>query len=111
MEFLLKHSAAMFDVSGGTIFLIMFIGGTATMLIRNHLASVFSLIIVFPLILLCSFAINYMCLLGGMYDVKKMADWMIWTIMASTAGTFTGIGIVAATAWAYDREEAAQAAR
>jgi hypothetical protein len=98
------HLTAMFDVSGGTWFLFCLISGIAVWLIRNSLASSITVIFIFPTVLFLALLVNHICLFNGLFDPKKMADWLIWTIMAATAGTLGGIGLAAAIAQFWDRD-------
>ncbi len=101
------HLTAMFDVSGGTLFLFCMICGTSVWLIRNSLASSAAALLIFPAGMFLTLLVNYFMLSNGMFDPKKMADWLIWTIMAATVGSLSDIGLTAAIAQLWDRNEKA----
>jgi hypothetical protein len=104
MAMVMTHLAGMFDVTGGTLFLFCLICGAAVWLIRNSLANVLTTLLLFPTILFLALLVNYICVSNALFDPKKMADWLIWTIMAATAGVFGGIGIAAVVAQVWDRD-------
>jgi hypothetical protein len=98
------HIAAIFDVTSGTMMLFCFISSVAVWLIRNSLSSSLAMVMIFPLVLGLSLIANYSCLSLGLYDPKKMADWLIWTIFSATAGALVGIGSIAAMAQLSDNK-------
>jgi hypothetical protein len=101
-----EHLGAMFDVGGSTLVLFTLICGSAVFLISNKVASVFTLIAIFPMAMLLSLVTYYACTVMGLFDPKKMADWLIWSIMAATSGTMIVIGSTVIISSAIDRQPA-----
>lgn len=106
MTTLTKHLVAMFEVDGGTLAIIVAIACVAVFMMRNHLANILTVILIFPLMLLLSIVAHYIVLVSGLYDPKKLADWLIWTITSATVGTMAGLAIVALTAMMWERRPA-----
>lgn len=106
MTSLSTHFAAMFDIDSSSWVLFTLICGSAVWLMRNHLANILTVILIFPLVMFLSLAINHLCMTNGLFDPKKMSDWMIWTIMCATAGTMFGLAIIAVTARMWERQPA-----
>jgi hypothetical protein len=106
MTSLSAHFAAMLDVETGTYIMLGFICGSAVWLMRNSLANILTVILIFPLVFGLSLAVNYIFTLFGTFDPKKMADWMIGTISASTIGVMFGLGIIAVSARLWERRPA-----
>ncbi len=103
MEPVKAHLFAMVDVGTSTLVLFGLICGTSVWLMRNHLANIMTVILIFPLVFGLSLLVNYVCMSLGLFDPKKMADWMIATISAATLGTMGGLGIMIVTAHMWDR--------
>ena len=94
----------MTDLDSSTWVLFTLICGSAVWLMRNHLANILTVILIFPLVMALSIAINYVAATNGLFDPKKMSDWMIWTIIAATAGTMFGLAIIAVTARMWEHQ-------
>jgi hypothetical protein len=101
-----EHLSAMLDVGGSTLFLFTLICGGAVFLISSKVASVFTLVAVFPMAMLLSIVTYYICAVLGLFDPKKMADWLVWTIMAGTSGTMLVIGSTVIISATMDRQPA-----
>lgn len=106
MEKLATHLAAMVDVGTSTLLLFGFICGSAVWLMRNHLANILTVILIFPLVFGLSLVVNYASMSFGIFDPKKMADWLIGTITAATAGVMFGLAIMAVCARMWERQPA-----
>jgi hypothetical protein len=106
METISAHLGAMVDVGTSTLVLFGLICGSAVWLMRNHLANILTVVLIFPLVFGLSLLVNYLSLSYGMFDPKKMADWMIGTILAATIGTMFGLGIIAVCARMWERQPA-----
>jgi hypothetical protein len=106
METISAHLAAMVDIDTSTFMLFGLICGSAVWLMRNHLANILTVILIFPLVLGLSLIVNYICLQMGLFDPKKMADWMIGTISAATVGLMGGLAIMSVTARMWERQPA-----
>jgi NADH:ubiquinone oxidoreductase subunit 6 (subunit J) len=100
------HMIAMVDVGTSTLLLFGLICGGAVWLMRNHLANILTVILIFPLVLGLSLIVNHILMTLGIFDPKKMADWMIGTITAATAGVMFGLGIMAVCARMWERQPA-----
>jgi amino acid permease len=105
------HAAAMLEIGGGTIFLLLMICGAAVWVIRNQVSSVFTLLLVFPIALLASMLCYYLCLTWDLFNIKNMGEWLIWTIMSGTVGTFVAIGVAILVSSMIDRGDGVSAAR
>lgn len=109
MTNLSAHLAAIIDIDSSTWVLFTLICGSSVWLMRNHLANILTVILIFPLVMFLSLAINYASATHGLFDPKKMSDWMIWTIMSATAGTMVGLAIIAVTARMWERQSSVRA--
>lgn len=101
--------AQMFEISGGTWFLFCLIGGSALIVIRNHVPNALLLVVTFPIVLVMSVAIFHVSRVLLLFNPDKMADWLAWTIMTGTAGTMIGIGFVVLVGRVQDRPVASRA--
>jgi hypothetical protein len=84
--------ADMFALSTGTWIVFLVIGGVALQAIRNH-ASILSLLLALPLVVLMSVAVNHAFRVMLFFNPDKMAEWLAWTIMAGTLGTLIGVAM------------------
>jgi hypothetical protein len=106
MDTISAHLAAMVDVGTSTLVMFGLICGGAVWLMRNHLANILTVILIFPLVFGLSLIVNHICMSFGVFDPKKMADWIIGTISAATVGTMFGLAIMAVTARMWERQSA-----
>ena len=106
METINKHLAAMMDVETSTMVMFGLICGAAVWMMRNYLANILTVILIFPLVFGLTLAVNYVCMSYGMFDPKKMSDWLVGTISAATMGVMLGLAIIAVTARMWERQPA-----
>jgi hypothetical protein len=106
METLSAHLTAMVDVGTSTLMLFAMICGAVVWLMRNHLANILTVVLIFPLVFGLSLVFNYISMIFGFFDPKKMADWMIGTISAATVGTLVGLAIISVCARMWERQPA-----
>lgn len=103
MSSLSAHAAAVFEIGGSTIFLLSMIAASAVWVIRGHVASVFTLLLVFPVALATSMIAYYICQTLSLFNLKNMGEWLVWTVMSGTIGTFMALGLAIAIATITDR--------
>jgi hypothetical protein len=96
------------DLDGGTWFLVLSICGIACWVIRNHLANIAMLLVIFPLMVLLSLAVNYGVVLAEVYPATKLAEWLVWTIIGTSVGSVGGITTFIALSNLLSRSEAAR---
>ena len=106
MKTISAHLIAMVDVGTSTLVLFGLICAAAVWLMRNHLANILTMILIFPLVFSLSLIVNHIFMSSGMFDPKKMADWLIGTISAATVGVMFGLGIMAVCARMWERQPA-----
>jgi fucose 4-O-acetylase-like acetyltransferase len=104
MSFLSTHLAQMIDLDASTYVFLGSICTIAVWLMRNSLANIMTVILVYPLVLLLSLLANHIFMATGVFDPKKMADWLIGTISAATIGLMLGLAIIAVTARMWERQ-------
>ena len=88
-----SHIAAAFEVDGTTLFFLIVMCGAAVYAIRQKVASVFTLLLVFPIALLASMISYYSFLTLAMFNIKKMSEWIVWTIVSGSVGNMFAIGV------------------
>lgn len=93
------------EVGGSTLFLLTLICGAAVWIIRNHVTSVFVLLLVFPTALAASLIAYHACEVLNLFNIKNMGEWLIWTIMAATGGTLATLGLTVMLGSLLDRDE------
>jgi hypothetical protein len=92
------------EIDRATLFLFTVICGSAVWIIRYHVSSVFVLLLVFPFAFLGSMVAYHAFELLGLFNIKKMAEWLIWTIVAGSAGAMVTIGATAMLAALLDTD-------
>lgn len=106
MSLLSTHLEQMTSLDTSTYVLLGLICGAAVWLMRDYLANILTVILIYPLILGLSLLANHVFMVSGMFDPKKMADWMIGTICAATLGVLLGLVIIAVSARMWERQPA-----
>lgn len=97
------------EIDGSTLFLFTIICGSVVWTIRNHVSSVFVLLLVFPVAFVASMVAYHACELLGLFNIKKMAEWLIWTILSATAGTMITLGLTVVVGTMLDKDTSAPA--
>lgn len=106
MDVLMKHLTDMVSIDGASWTLILLICGTAMWIVRDHMPNIGITILILPLMLGLSLLVNYAMILLEFFAANKMAEWLVWTIVAATIGTLGGISVIAVLARFMDREPA-----
>jgi hypothetical protein len=109
MASLSTHLDGIMAVDGSTIFLLLMLCGSVIWVIRDKVASVFTLLLVFPVAMVGSIVAYYGFVSLELFNVKKMGEWLIWTIMAGTVGTFLAISVAVVVGSAIERSGKAAA--
>jgi hypothetical protein len=98
------------EIDGATLALVTLICGATVWIIRNHVSSVFVLLIVFPVAFVSSLFAYHACHVIGLFNIKNMGEWLIWTIMAASGGTMLTLGLTVAIGSMLDRDESGSTA-
>ncbi len=106
MQSLIAHLTAVVDVGTTTLVSLGLICGAAVWFMRNHLANILTVALIFPLVFTLSLIVNYISTSFGVFDPKKMAEWIISIISSATIGTVLGLGVIAVCAHMWEREPA-----
>jgi hypothetical protein len=108
MDEVAKHLSNIYAMDKPTLAVICVFCGIAAYALRDFLANPIMVIFVFPLLFVSSILIQYMFILGELYQQKKIDQWLMWTVMASICGNVIGITLVA---WFGRLREAVRASR
>jgi hypothetical protein len=100
-----------FEVDRSTITLLLLIVGAATWVVRDKLSSILALVLMAPLAFAISLVVYAGLLQLGMFNLKNMGEWLMWTICAGMVGTTVVLGAGAVLASMADRKDARIAAR
>jgi hypothetical protein len=106
MDAVIKHLEQMIDVGPGAWTLILIICGSAMWIVREHLSNIAMTVLCMPVMISLSLIVNYAIVLGSVYQQNKLAEWLIWTIVAGTVGALGGVGMMAIAAKLADRQPA-----
>lgn len=105
MTALKVHLVGMVDVGTTTLVVIGLMCAASVWVIRNHLANALTGLIAFPLMFGLALAANYGLQAFGVFDPKKMSDWMICSISAVTIGVMLSLTVIVASAYIWERQE------
>jgi hypothetical protein len=90
------HLSGIFEIDGSSLFVFTMICGSTVMLLSKKVASVFTLVAVFPFSMLLSMTLYHVSTTQAMFDPKNMADWLVWSIVSALTATLmiTGLSII-----------------
>ena len=103
MSFLAKHIDSLLLMDWQTLTLLAVICAIAAFFIKDYMANPLLVIFIYPFLLLFSILAQYFFNQLELFSPKKLDQWLMWTILASIAGTIVGTGLVACIAVLRDR--------
>ena len=77
------------------------------LLIKDYLSNPLMVVFIYPVLLIFSILTQYILMQTDLYSPKKLDQWLMWTIVASIAGTIIGMGLIACIISARDRSSRA----
>lgn len=95
MDEVIKHLSNIYAMDRATLGVIGVLCGIAAFALKDYMANPVLVIFVYPALFLFSVLIQYLFILGEFYPLKKVDQWLMWTIMASICGNIIGITFVA----------------
>jgi hypothetical protein len=95
MELVLKHLSNIYAIDRPTIIVICVLCAIAGYVIKEYLASPIMVVFVYPVLVLFSVLVQYSFITFELFPLKKIDQWLMWTIMASICGNILGIAAVA----------------
>lgn len=98
MVFLAKHLDNILSIDRPTLLVICMLCAMAAWILKEYLAHPPLIVFVYPVLVLLSIVAQYTLILGEVYPPNKLDLWLMWTIMASIAGTICGVIMLAAAA-------------
>jgi hypothetical protein len=107
MSFLAKHIDGLLLMDWQSVVLLAVICAAAAYFIKDYLSNPLLIIFIYPLLVLFSVLAQYIFMQSELYSPKKLDQWLMWTILASIAGTIVGTGLVACIITARDRSSRA----
>ena len=94
MNILITHLENIVSTDWATIAVIAALCAVACYFIKEYLAQPPMIVFVFPIMVFCAMLAYYLFVTTDQFNVKKLDQWLMWTILASICGTVVGIGIV-----------------
>lgn len=94
MKALTQHIDGLMSVDWLTIIVIAVICAAASMLIKEYLAHPPLIIFVYPILVSLSIVASYIVSQLDLYNPLKMEQWLIFTVLATIAGTLAGMALV-----------------
>jgi hypothetical protein len=95
MDEVLKHLSNIWAMDRATLGVICALCAVAAFTIKDYLANPFMALFVFPLLFVFSVIAKYLFILGEMYPLNKLDQWLMWTVTAAMLGNIIGISLVA----------------
>ncbi len=95
MDEVIKHLSNIYAMDRATLGVICALCAAAAFVIKDYLANPLMAILVFPVLFVCSVLAKYLFLLGEMYPLNKLDQWLMWTVTAAICGNIIGISLVA----------------
>jgi hypothetical protein len=99
------------EIDAATVGLLAAIVGSATWVVRDKLSSIFALIMMAPVALAISLVTYAVAVHFGMFNLKNVAEWLMWTICAGMIGTIGVLGCGVLLTSMADRKDARIAAQ
>jgi fucose 4-O-acetylase-like acetyltransferase len=103
MSFISRHIDNLWQMDWQTIAALAVICAVAAFFIKDCLAHPPFILFVYPFLLVFSILAQYFFLQAELFTPKKLDQWLMWTLLASTCGTLIGTGLLAAVAALRDR--------
>jgi hypothetical protein len=103
MEWFVMHLEGIADLGTSTFVALALICSVAIYFMRDYLANILTVLLILPVMFGVAVLCTYVCLFYGFFDPKKMADWIVSTIMSGAVGALSGIATAAVCARAWDR--------
>jgi hypothetical protein len=91
------------QLDGGTIVILTLMATVAAVKVRSQMANVALMALVYPLMLLFSVAGFVIFSANDLFNPKKMADWLIYTVAAGSIGTSVTILLMAGFSRLWER--------
>jgi hypothetical protein len=107
MSFLSKHIDGLLLMDWQSVALLGLICAVAAFFIKDYLSNPLMVVFIYPVLLIFSILTQYILTQTDLYSPKKLDQWLMWTIVASIAGTIIGMGLIACIISARDRSSRA----
>jgi len=90
-----KHLNNILAIDRSTLIVICVLCAIAAYAIKDFMSKPIMAIFVYPMLMALSVVVHYVFILGELYPLKKMDQWLMWTVIASICGNVAGIILVA----------------
>jgi hypothetical protein len=94
VDTLMMHLEGIFSLSWATLLVSGTLCAITCYLMKDYLAHPPVAILIFPMMLLFSMAIQYAVICAELYSPRAIEQWLMWTIFSATCGSVTGVAVV-----------------
>jgi Na+/citrate or Na+/malate symporter len=95
MNAVIKNLEVLLSLDGSTLAIIAVLCACAAFFIKDYLGNPTMIIFVYPVLVFFSILTQYFFVAMETFPLKKLDQWLMWTIMSVIIGTIVGTGLVA----------------
>jgi hypothetical protein len=94
MNGLLRHVEGLMAMDWSTVIVVCVLCGLASYFLKEYLANPPMIVFVYPVLVALSLLAQYIFTVNDLYALKKLDQWLMWTILATICGTIVGTVLV-----------------
>jgi hypothetical protein len=96
MDELVKHLSNIYAMDGSSLAVIAILCAVSAYVLKDFMANPVMVIFVYPVVFLFSVLFQYGFIQAELYQLKKIDQWLMWTVISTICGNVVGIILVAA---------------
>ena len=95
MDELVKHLSNIYAMDRATLAVIAVLCAASCYALKEFMVNPTMVIFVYPLVFVLSLLVQYGFILGELFQLRRLDQWLMWTVMACICGNVVGIIVVA----------------
>jgi hypothetical protein len=95
MDELVKHLSNIYAMDRATLAVIAVLCAISCYALKEFMVNPIMVIFVYPLVFVLSVLVQYGFILGELFQLRRIDQWLMWTVMACICGNVVGIIVVA----------------
>ncbi len=96
MDELVKHLSNIYAMDSSSLIVIALLCAASAHVLKDFMVNPIMVIFVYPVVFLFSVLFQYGFIQAELYQLKKIDQWLMWTVISTICGNVVGIVAVAA---------------